>query len=1185
MYLKSLVLHGFKSFAQRVEILFSPGVSAIVGPNGSGKSNISDAIRWVLGEQSVRQLRGSALQDVIFAGTDQRRPLGMAAVSLTLDNSDGELDLPYAEVTVTRRVYRSGESEFFINGTACRLRDIHELFMDTGLGRGSMAIIGQGEVDAILSARPEERRALIEEVAGITRYRTRRKEAMQRLEQTEQDLVRLYDIIAEVERNLAPLEREAEKASRYREWSARLREIEIALLYQQWAKHKRAWHARRQDVLAAERSIESLRLELAQAQQESRKTEQALQNERHRLANWQEEAQRIEKTLHELRTQTEVLDERIVGLEQQRVRHQAEKQRLKHQQAEVAERLKKMQEERLAAASFAEESNDLLQQAVSRLAAVRKQISDVETALQAARQQVVERVQAAADVRSQTEQARIAHAAAAELASRLERELEAARSEYADLAEQMEQLEKRRSDLNDRKQALEAERSALQSKREKQRSSLAALRAELDQLQSQLARIRSRREALAELESSFEGFHESVRACLRADEPWRANVYGAVGSLLRVPTEYETALETALGSAMQNVVVADQRTAEQAIDFLKRTKAGRVTFLPLNALRTPAPLHVPPEVRNDPEFIGVGADLVEAPAHLDQVVQFLLARVLVTRTLRGAVRLMQQVKHFARAVSLEGDLVLASGPITGGYRAAQRSTGVLSRSHRIHLLDAEMQESQQALSQLAAQYEAVVASSREADAALEKIQADYSRIQEEAIALQRRCDVLQERMAAARRALQRAEEEQKRAIQQQQEAEAALRIAAEKLAETDSDQSRLHLDVQKLEQQLLEYRTESERWETLRAERHTAWLQAEAERNRLEQEIRQCDRTLSEMEASLQRVEDEIKALDGRHQAAVQQRESVAASMREAEQYCQRLQEQRHGIDRTIAEMLAALEASKEAEAICREKLEQATHAVHRAQLALEKEGFALEQIEANLAAFQAAIPQSPDEVAVEADKDFAAEAKRLRERLDQLGHVNLNALDEYAAQQERHRFLLSQKEDLLQAKRDLEKTISDFDATSRTRLQDSLRRIQAALDEVFPRLFGGGSAKLTWTDPDDPLESGIDIIVQPKSKRPQPLLTLSGGERSLAAIALLFAIMKVRPSPFFVLDEIDAALDERNVERFADLLREFGERNQIIVITHRQATMEAADTLFGVTMERHGASQLVSLQLDDAVV
>ena len=306
---------------------------------------------------------------------------------------------------------------------------------------------------------------------------------------------------------------------------------------------------------------------------------------------------------------------------------------------------------------------------------------------------------------------------------------------------------------------------------------------------------------------------------------------------------------------------------------------------------------------------------------------------------------------------------------------------------------------------------------------------------------------------------------------------------------------------------------------------------------------------------------------------------------REAEQYCQRLQEQRHGIDRTIAEMLAALEASKEAEAICREKLEQATHAVHRAQLALEKEGFALEQIEANLAAFQAAIPQSPDEVAVEADKDFAAEAKRLRERLDQLGHVNLNALDEYAAQQERHRFLLSQKEDLLQAKRDLEKTISDFDATSRTRLQDSLRRIQAALDEVFPRLFGGGSAKLAWTDPDDPLESGIDIIVQPKSKRPQPLLTLSGGERSLAAIALLFAIMKVRPSPFFVLDEIDAALDERNVERFADLLREFGERNQIIVITHRQATMEAADTLFGVTMERHGASLLVSLQLDDAVV
>lgn len=1185
MYLKSLVLHGFKSFAQRTEIIFSPGVSAIVGPNGSGKSNISDAIRWVLGEQSARQLRGNALQDVIFAGTDQRRPLGMAAVSLTLDNSDGELDLPYAEVTVTRRVYRSGESEFFINGTACRLRDIHELFMDTGLGRGSMAIIGQGEVDAILSARPEERRALIEEVAGITRYRTRRKEAMQRLEQTEQNLLRLHDIIAEVERSLEPLEREAEKATRYREWSERLREIEIALLYQQWAKRKRAWHAKREEVMAAEQTIDRLRLELNQVQHERSKMEQAWQNEQRRLGELQTEVQQTEKTLHELRTQCEVLDERMTGLEQQSVRHLTEKNRLQHQHADIAKRLEKIHAERLAAASSAEESNQLLQQTMTELAAVRKRMSEVEAALEAARQQVMDHAQAAVYVRSQTEQARVAKAAASQLANRLEKELDTSRAEYADLAEQLAQLEARHAVLRDQKQALEAKRSALQAKQEKERAQMAALQKELEQLKSQQARIRSRREALAELESTLEGFHESVRACLRADEPWRSNVYGAVGSLLNVPTEYEAALETALGGAMQNVVVADQRTAEQAIDFLKRTKAGRVTFLPLNALRTPNPVQLPLEVRNDPDFIGIAADLVRAPEELDAVVQFLLARVLVTRNLRAAVRLMQQVKHFSKAVSLEGDLVLASGPITGGHRANHRSSGVLSRSHRIHSLDVEMREGERALAQMARQYENALALSRDTDAALEKISAEYSHIQEETISLQRRHDVLQERIATAQRAIQRAEEEKNLAVQQQQEAEAALHLAAEKLAATDSDQSRLHVNVQKLEQQLQADRAESERLEALRAERHAAWHQAESECNRIEQEMRQFSQTLSEVESSLQRVDNEIKQVTERQQAAVQQRERALVAIKEAEEFYERLQNQRQAIEQAMAELHTSLEGAKEAEAACREKLEHATQAAHRAQLAFEKEGFALEQIESELTSFQVQIPKSPDEVPFDANEKLAAEAKRLRANLDQLGHVNLNALDEYAAQQERHRFLMNQKEDLLQAKSDLEKTISDFDATSRTRLQDSLRRIQTALDEVFPRLFGGGIAAIAWTDPDDPLESGIDIMVQPKSKRPQALLTLSGGERSLAAIALLFAIMKVRPSPFFVLDEIDAALDERNVERFAALLREFGERNQIIVITHRQATMEAADTLFGVTMERHGASQLVSLQLDDAAV
>lgn len=1179
MHLKSLVLQGFKSFAQRVELRFSPGVSAIVGPNGSGKSNISDAIRWVLGEQNVRNLRGQSLTDVIFAGTEQRRPLGMASVSITFDNSDGRIPLPYAEVTITRRTYRSGESEFLINNTACRLREIHELLLDTGLGRGSMAIIGQGEVDAVLSARPEERRQLIEEVAGISRYRHKRGEALQRLHETQQHVTRLEDILSEVRSRLVPLAREAERVRRFRELRERLREIEVTQLLHRWRQRNTTLQRLQAECAALEADVEAHRQQVARHQQERRRAEEQMRSLRAAHSAIQENAAEAERRLIKARTEIEVLLERQRSLEESRRSRVDELQRLEEEWASVTEQRQRMalalEESRRAAV----EAEEHARQVEKRLHALKEEMARRELELSALREQTVTRFEERAGAASRLERAEAERRRAEDDMAATSARIEERRSEWQRIVAERDAVD---AALDALRTEASAHRRHLEELAEERAACEAALRAaqrEFERAQAHYHDLVSRREALVEIANSFEGYQESVRACLAADEPWRPRLLGVVGNLLEAAPEYEAAIEVALGGALQYLVVVDQQTAEEAVAFLKRKKAGRATFLPLDSLRVPAPV-ADAALRIDDEFVGLGNQLVSAPDVVRRAVDYLLGRVLVTRTLHGAMRLLRRTPGLTKAVSLDGDLVLASGPITGGHRRGNRA-GTLSRSQRIRELTAAAARAEEETEQLARRLEQYAEQLRGLQRDTERTAAMLEAARAREGELLRQRDVLAERLRAVEGSLREAETARLDAQRRWEAASQACSEASRLLALSSTDHIRAHEQLASLEAEVQRLREEREQCEEAFAAARSAAIEASGDVRARENELLRTDEELARrararefaLQESRRLAEQLVKVQTDLAKARTEEERCAA----EAEAWRRRLANadaQAEEWQKSIGETLAVEEEARTA-------LERLQQQQHRLQLALEREQIELERIEEGLRERRA----EPTALAGDEKTDLRAlekEAQRCRAELDALGEVNLGALDEYAALQERERFLSEQLEDLERARDDLQRAIAELDATSRERLKSTLKELQDALQEIFPRLFGGGRATLEWTDPSDPLESGIEVTVRPQGKRAQPLITLSGGERALAATALLFAIMRVRPSPFFVLDEVDAAMDEPNVERFSKLLREFGATNQIIVITHRQATMEAADTLFGVTRERHGASQLVCLHMSN---
>jgi len=1201
MRLKNLELQGYKTFASRTQFIFDGGgITAIVGPNGSGKSNIADAIRWVLGEQSYRSLRGKRTEDMIFSGSAQRARLGMASASLTLDNADGWLPIDFSEVTVTRRAYRSGENEYLVNGSRVRLRDISELLAKSGLARRTYTVIGQGLVDAVLSLRPDARRALFEEAAGITLYQSKRADALSRLEETRSNLLRVNDIINEIAPRLRRLERDAERAGRY------------ALLEQQLQGMLRTWYGFRwwqeqQNLLRSRDALGRREVRVARRRQalvdldEQVATLRVRQSQlREHLGGWHRESGELHRQMEEVQRGLAVWRERGRSLARRRDEIEAELAELEVQAQATIERIAGAEEELAEIQRVLHEQEALVSQAQSELdehegrrEALARQVADAQAhAFELATQdadrrnrlaQIDERRGALAGERAEHQSAMVVlEVRASEVRSRID----AAEAEQAHLQSEREALEAETAGLDDALNEVQARQTGL--------------RATLADAQRSQERLQERYDLLSRMREEGEGLHAGVRAVLQAAGDRRqgagkalSGVAGTIAQLVHVPAEYEVAIEVALGGHLQDIVVASWPDAEAAISFLREGKHGRATFLPLDTVRPASRLDVPPEQG----VVGVAADLVRAEDRLAPVVEMLLGRTLLTRDLEAARRTFERLRGGFQIVTLAGEILRSSGAVTGGQGRDPVRGQVLAREREWRELPVQITVAQERC--------------RGVVSALEEAQASEELVREQSLAL---AAELKERERATeqarmqRRELDRDADEIARQIDWRQGLVAQLegesksldasesslrdelaRLGAEKetaLAEVAALQADLeHLRGEVLYQRLSEARTAVAvtrgRWDhrqsglnALREGQIQLDAQAEAKRQRISQ-LAQEQSSLSEQIGSQASREAVIQ---GWLASLSQKIEPAEAEMAQLEKDRDNLEQEEASLRVRLREAESGYSQSLLAQSRQEDRLERLRRQIMDDFGLVEMEpteGLA-EQPPLPLGEMVSALP-----VVVVLPEGLEEEIHQIKAQLRRMGAVNPSAPEEYAEVLDRYTFLTTQAADLDEAARSLREVIAELDEVMRREFQETFTEVAARFRENFTQLFGGGTARLVLTEPDDVSLTGVEIVARPPGKRQQTLALLSGGERSLAAVALIFALLEVSPPPFCILDEVDAMLDEANVKRFRSALEELSQYTQFIVITHNRGTIQAADTIYGVSMGEDSVSQIVSLRLE----
>lgn len=1179
MRLKRLEAYGFKSFADKMEIAFNEGITAIVGPNGSGKSNVTDAIRWVLGEQNVRNLRGTRAEDVIFTGSASRRALGVAEVSLYFDN-DGTMPVDFREVVVTRRLYRSGESEFYINKARCRLKDISGLFADTGLGQDGMSVISQNKIDEILNARPEERRLYFEETAGITKYRNRKREAVRKLEDMKANLVRLGDIMREIDAQLEPLAESAEKTRRYNALHDDFRRAALTVLYHREEALRKERETGAKELLAA-------RDREAQAKTEVQLLEADRESLRHAILALDKAMAESAETGNALRTELEETGKEIATLEERARQYDESRARMEKQREELTSQQREASVEIATLKGLQKDCEVRVEKLVETISQSRAKAATLGEKLRAQKKAYRELEE------DKAHQERILREKESELAlltqelsmtssthgSRQAEAAELARA-LASLAADRERVSKHlgeiRAQESEEKQRFEILQSESSGLREKSNH----LRQETNRLQAAVKTSENKLQFLRNMQSSYEGFGRAPKAVLKAKERWSRGVCGAVAELLRVPSEYITAIDIALGSSVQNIVTEDTNTAKAAIQYLKDRREGRVTFLPLSTI---ADRHSgDARILEEEGVIGFASELVETEPKYKIVANFLLARTVVVDTLDHALALEQKRGWNIRAVTLEGELLHVGGSLSGGGRQ-HKETSFLNRSGEIEKLTAVLADERAELETLERRdRETQDALQRNRDArhtVEDRIQA--SSIQRSTLALNlehidenieeksRQHQSLKERMQEAQltfakakerqNMLRREEEEQKRRFDSIVE---AWKQAEEELDDLEQDAEDLAAYIGTLEVEEAGKAQEKRNFEEriLLKERDRERLEAQRQANANEAALLEeehttgADRLLELLEkegAQQERFNDNKRVADGLHAEKLEKQE---ASMRKDK------------------EIRAASDRERAAEA-----------AVHKLELAETAVSARLEQVQQEmLERYGHTIETATREILAGDPEEVETRRKALERQMSDLGTVNPNAIEAYEETKARYEHYEAQTGDLEKAHENLLIVIRDMDRTMTERFKNAFREIQRYFDETFVRLFGGGKAELSLTDPKDILHTGVEIDVQLPEKKRQNLSVLSGGERALTVIALLFAFLRYKPSPFSVLDEIDAPLDEANVVRFGKFLSEFAKDTQFIVVTHRKGTMESANYMYGITIEDAGVSKVLSVRLED---
>ena len=1179
MYLKALEIQGFKSFPDKTVIQFGNDITAIVGPNGSGKSNISDAISWVMGEQSSRALRGSKMEDVIFGGTQKRAQVGFAEASLILDNSDGALRIETTEVMVTRRYYRSGDSEYYINRQSARLRDINELFMDTGLGREGYSNIGQGRVDEILSVKSADRREVFEEAAGISKFRHRKEETERRLTNTQENLLRIGDKISELEMQVEPLREQAEKAQKFLALRGELKHLEVTVWLDSLDRLASVAQKADEDYRSAAFLLEQAHAALESLYETAGQLSEALRAHdirsdelRVTVAGLEDSVRSLEgeiavlqanqenngKNLERLSAELADQENRSDGLTTQIQQKQARMEELSLQRNEAGQQLEQLREKTLKlgeALGRAEQLQSELQLRQSRTAAER-----------ASRESELASLNLSLEEQSQRSQ---------ELLTRQKEIAKQVDSAVQELEDCRRQLTAARDEVVSNGNAIAGYRLRMNTRAEKRdalQKDLTSAGIELDTLSSKIRIFR-------EMEREYEGFSKAVRMVMQeASRGTLKNIHGPVSKLLKTADEYTVAIETALGAAMQHIVVSSEEDGKAAIQLLKRRDGGRATFLPVRTIQGRRLQES--GVEQTDGFVGIASDLLEYDKRYDAIFQNLLGRTAVVETLDQAITMSRKYGNRFRIVTLDGQVINAGGSMTGG--SAARSAGILSRANELQRLERQKIQAEERKTLLEQQFNEAARAAAEVEFQLTAAEGQLRQAEDDVLRLEGtekqrvlQLDTARQQADLCRQELEAIENRSADSSGQQKElhdAIAALEAAMEQLSKEAKLQSEQHAELdanaEKLQEQSTAVRMTIAACEAEYATAKESVGQLQALQLDLQGESASKEALRSRYEAENQHFEQQIQSLQ-------QKKSSVGIELEQA----------RTTLQESLAERVK-VEAKKT-------RTEKESQEKNKEILLLERESARLEQRRTTTAMEEKQIidklwdsyeltpsTAATETVPVESMAAAAREIASLKRKISALGTPNLGAIEEFARVNERYEYLSTQRDDVLHSKEELEEIIRSITREMTEIFTREFGRINEYFGQTFSEMFGGGKASLELDDPDDPLGCGIEIHVQPPGKQLKTITLLSGGEKAFVAIALYFAILRVRPTPFCLLDEIDAALDDNNVRRFAAYLRNLCEKTQFIVITHRRGTMEEADVLYGVTMQEQGISKILHIDL-----
>ena len=1180
MYLKRLELQGFKSFADKTILELMPGITTVIGPNGSGKSNISDAIRWVLGEQSMKSLRGTKSLDIIFAGTQNRKSLGFAEASLVFDNSDGALPIEYTEVTVTRKIYRSGETGYYINKVPCRLKDVLELFMDTGIGKDGYSIIGQGKIDEILSNKSEDRRHIFEEAAGIVKYRTRKQESEKKLEHTKLNLLRINDILAEIEGNLEPLQMQADKAKKYLNLREELKNIEIGLFVYNIEKYKQDLEKVVQDIeiMQSQCNDEEGRLERVKILKEELKS--SIDEITETIENMSNIGFESQKQIEQLNSDINVAKTRIANNNENNDRYLKE---IEEQNAKIQE-LKDEIEQKEAKKDNLKQNKEKFEKELNEKQAeldkLTEKLSSKELEIEGYKHTVEENTDKKYELQSEINAQNINYQNFEKRQAQIKQEMQSTISELDGTRLNKEDIAKQFNEIENKKNKAQNSLNEVAKQREEANQKIKSFESNINILSSEMRIKESRLKFLIETEKEKEGYIKSVKSLLKDCENIKElgkGMNGVLANIIEVPDDLQTAIEMCLGASLQNIVTETETDAKRLVEHLRKNNLGRASFLPISSVRGKKLDKIK---GNESGVVGIASDLVKYNKKYEQIILNLLGRTVIVDNMDTAIKVAKQNGYTFRIVTTEGDLINPSGAITGGS-VAKKTVNILGRGKEIEKLEKEIKNLKQKIEKLEndkqnyeESIEGILELSSNLEKELQEIDITYATEKQKVISINENIEKLEKR-------LNRLKEEQANLEKQKEEAVSTkgdLQVEINKIVEQNEELSKIITEFAELNKDDQKYIDDLNFDITNLKISVSSFDESEASiqeiQERINQELENAHTSIENKNVQIEQIKKDNEELEKSIQETLQKIEEVKESVNSSSSKIEELKKERAQKSEKLSKQEDEITAKFKVIEDLKGQLVKLD--VKKTKIEEDINGIINKMWEEyELTPNNAEQYQKPENVALTQRR-----VNSLRTEIRELGSVNVDSIEEYKNLKDRYDFMSEQRLDLENTMSKLRKVISDMTQIMKEQFKEKFKVINKNFGEVFAELFGGGKAELTLEDEENILECGIEITVQPPGKKLQNMMLLSGGEKAFTAIALLFAILKINPAPFCVLDEIEAALDDVNVFRYADYLKKFTDHTQFLVITHRKGTMEVADTVYGVTMEESGISKLLSMKL-----